>query len=154
MTTDNADMAANIEQAFRRQRLANRLYDLIFGDHELTCALEHDLVAAILILLAKMRCQGEPVANLAHADPPKATGSAGRPRKADAPSGGRTAVLLETLRANPAMPLGDLAKAVYGGVDDEASRNRTRSLLAALKKRKPPQVRNVGAGQWEVIPHG
>lgn len=54
------------------------------------------------------------------------------------------------LSEHPGLPLGDLAKATYG-VDDETSRNRTRSLLASLKRRKPPRVRNTSTGKWEVI---
>lgn len=69
----------------------------------------------------------------------------------DALHGSKTEALVAALIETPRTPIADLARIVYG--DGELlSQKRLRSLLAALKRAKPPRVRNVGSGKWEVVP--
>ncbi len=148
------DLAADLTQAVWRQQLVDRLVEVIEADDALSMAGADDLCAALLALLAKKQADQRPRAAAPKAPAPAVPlmgrRKAGRPRKLKSGPNGRTTTLLATLGENPGMALGDLARATYG-TDDETSRNRTRSLLASLKKRKPPRVRNTGTGKWEVV---
>lgn len=77
-------------------------------------------------------------------------GTRGRPRKRgkNGAGSGRTDVLVAALAPNPGMPIADLATAVYGD-GSELSRNKTRSLLNALKKQG--RVVSRATGKWEVV---
>ena len=78
------------------------------------------------------------------------TAARGRPRKRTSGAGGspqgRTETLLSTLAQHPGLSIREMSKAVYGD-DTQLSRNKTRSLLNALKKRG--RVKNPSTGVWE-----
>jgi hypothetical protein len=52
------------------------------------------------------------------------------------------------LLAHPRLPIADIAKEVYPGVDDAT--HKVRAALFALKSKG--RVRNVGTGLWEAVP--
>ncbi len=60
----------------------------------------------------------------------------------------RTALLLQALSDKPGMPIPTLAKRVYGDESDK-SKAKTRSLIAALKRRKA--IHRISSGRWEVV---
>jgi hypothetical protein len=134
--------------------MADRLAALIAGDDLLSLASSADRCASLLALVAREQTGGRTHSSASRGAtpmpaPPTPRRAPGRPRKLKSGPNGRTVTLLTTLSQHPGLPLGELAKVTYGS-DDETTRNRTRSLLASLKKRKPPRVRNTGPGKWEV----
>ena len=76
--------------------------------------------------------------------PPSEESGKSEPRRGDGSYSDR---LKKTLAANPKMPIGDLAVAIYG-ISDSGTRAKTRSLLSALGGRG--EVQNVGEGEWIV----
>ncbi|MBI3071422.1 MAG: hypothetical protein HYY84_04760 [Deltaproteobacteria bacterium] len=83
--------------------------------------------------------------------PPKPKVVTAEADSVDGPTGakmGRTDTLLAVLRTRPGMPIRELAAEVYGD-DDKLNQNKTRSLLASLKKNT--KVKNSGVGHWEVV---
>ena len=64
---------------------------------------------------------------------------------------GKTDTLIAVLTEHPRLAIRDLSKRVYGD-DAQDNQDRTRSLLAALKR--SGRAMNFGPGEWEVVTKG
>jgi hypothetical protein len=136
------DLSADLSRAVRRAETKRQISQLLVG------LPADDRQAILLDLLAERASSGRPPRQVQNA--PRDVGNGRQGHVAQVPEeGGRTDALVSMLKAKPGVSIGDMAEHVYGDLT-EKSRNKTRSLLAALKKRNI--VRNTGTGQWEVIP--
>jgi hypothetical protein len=137
-------MAVDTDRARTKARVKSEI-------HRLLAVLPIDDQADILADLTIAVEDSEP-ADTHHRKPeekPNARRRAGRPKgSATAEGDTRTSKLLEILKPGNKLSIGECAELVYGS-NEELPRNRIRSLLAALKKRK--LVRHVGIGKWEAI---
>ncbi len=140
------DLTADLSQAVRRAETKRQIAKLL---DPLPAA---DRKAVLLDLIA----EGSPSSAAPEVVGPPPRAPVGRPRilhparPTDGEAAtGRTDLLLGVLMEKPRTGIGDLAMRVYGD-SGESSRNRVRSLLASLKKQD--RVRNVGTGEWEVVP--
>ena len=146
---DGVDLTADLTQAVRRAETKQRIAGLLGA---LTTS---DRRAVLLDLLAEQDASAAP---RPQATTPPAAASVrrrgGRPKKKAKSNGaggapqGRTEILIATLAPQPGLPIKAMSSAVYGD-DSEANRNKTRSLLNALKKQG--RVKSVAPGQWEVV---
>jgi hypothetical protein len=121
-----------IDAALEKERQICVLTDELQKVVEASPADSEVAVGAVARLLHLLSSQAETEA-AAHA----------RPR-----ASGRTATVIETLRAHPRMRISELANAVYGA-SDRNSQGKLRSLMAALKKQK--RIKRVGPGRWVVV---
>jgi hypothetical protein len=147
------DLTANLSQAARRaeakQRLAAVLDDL---------GLPADDRRAVLLDLVVLVVDEKPAPRPSAPEPVRhgIRATRGRPRRRGTRSAnggngeedGKTAALLELLAQHRGMPIKELATSIYGNAEVN-SRDRLRSLLAALKK--SGRASNYETGKWEVL---
>lgn len=133
------DLTADLSQALQRRETKRQIAKLL----ERLSASDRKAVLLDLIADGDDRAEAPEPKPVAAGRPPKPAETMG----VEAP--GRTDTLLRLLTEQPGTSIGALATRVYGDAG-ESSRNKVRSLLASLKKRGI--VKNVGTGEWEVVP--
>jgi hypothetical protein len=152
MTSDRETSA--LEKARARRELRKAVEGVMNGGLDRDAC--RDVLADLLVELSEDGDRAlAPIAQparmngVAHGARP-ALRKAGRPKGTTTRGGrGLTKRVLAILAEHPKIPIRELAKLTFGA-DGKREVNRTRAVLTAQKKMET--VRNVGQGEWEVVP--